>query len=73
MDTALIIITLVLSSLSLCLSAVLLILLLKRSKGDANPFSPEAERRQIQSQAEIKGIVDNLQASLPLKMETDIF
>ena len=72
MDTALIIITLVLSSLSLCLSAVLLILLLKRSKGDATPFSPEAERRQIQSQAEIKGIVDNLQASLPLKMETEI-
>ena len=72
MDTALIIITLVLSALSRCLSAVLLILLLKRSKGDANPFSPEAERRQIQSQAEIKGIVDNLQASLPLKMETEI-
>lgn len=67
-----IIATLILSVISISLSAVLLILLLRKSKTGSNPFDPDSERRQIQSQMEIKAVVDNLQSNLPLKLEKEI-
>lgn len=67
--------TLIISSLAIIMSTILLTLLIKRKSTNGGAFSFDTknlEKEQIQSAAEIKAAVENLEKNLSLKFEGQI-